>query len=422
MYAHHLYDQPEQSPAYENRKETGLTSRIIIVGAGIAGLSLAQWLTRFGIEFEIIEQSPSERRSPHGIVLPFNAVRELKMLGVFEQLQEEYFDFWKLTYCGIGGKEIKSAILTQSPFENEQFIAVREQRLLTALRTGLEKKIRYNTRLTDVDHGEDGVRISCTNELLNGQYDLIVAADGTRSQTRLKNFEGQITVQDHHIPCWRVLLEYPEHGLQPMHMIGPVSQFVIYPVSNDTLYCYAHVHEAPDGEHVADGAMLEEKGRLSPDPKENLRRIFARYGGPVPEILSRLGDAAIIPDRLQSVTEPCFFDRRIAFIGDAAHGCSPLIQQGAAMALADSRCLADALAMQQTDQALTTYRERREAQTQRIARASDAPLDSVLTGPGGMKQLFYSLKLRLFGPDNVRAWRRIATERPFQSANKSPGS
>src|SRR5690606_2596615 len=392
---------------------TALTSRIMIVGAGVAGLSLAQWFTRFGIDFEIIEQNPSERRSPHGVILPFKAVREIKVLDLPGGLTEPYFSASKVSYCSISGREIRSAALTTPPFEKEQFLALREEQLLSLLRKGLEKKIRYNTRLLEISHEEDGVRIGCTNELLDGRYDLLVAADGIESRVRQKNFEGQKTLHDHRAPCWRLLLRYREPGLQPMHLIGPVSQFVIYPVSDDTLYCYGHVHEDVDGVHLARGASLEENATLGPDAKDNLRRIFVRFGGPVPEILSRLGDAVIVPGRLRSVSEACFFDRRIAFIGDAAHGCSPPIQQGTAMALADSRCLADAHATQQLDQALLSERVRRAAAPQRIRRGADAPLNAAAGGQGWARQLFTALRLRLLGPDNVRAWRRIANERSF---------
>ncbi|MFC4272908.1 hypothetical protein GQF03_09320 [Sneathiella chungangensis] len=380
-----------------------MTSKIMIVGAGIAGLSLAQWLTRFGLDFEIIEKNPAEYAFPSGIILPFNAVRELKDLDVFGHLEGRYFEAKNITFSKAGGKTIKTASLSEPPFESDQFIVLERQDLNAALLEGLKKKVRYNTELKTVEHGDDAVKITCTNELLDGTYDLLIAADGMNSLVRQKNFEGQTTVIDHNVACWRFILPYPDHGLQPLHMIGQTDLLMVYPTSEDALYCYAHVYDDQEGPG------------LGPDPKDNLRKIFAGYGGPAPEILARLDDAEIIPGRLQSVIEPCFFDRRIAFVGDAANGCSPLIQQGAAMALTDSRCLADTLAMQQIDQALITYQERLEGKVARVIRYADAPLAHLRSMQSWMGRSLRDLKIRTLGPPNVLAWKKLATERHFLS-------
>ena len=166
-----------------------MTSKILIVGAGIAGLSLAQWLKRFGLDFEIIEKKSSEDIEKTGIVLPFNAVREIKKLGIFDRLADQYHQAANVTYCKNNGKVINIARLTDPPFENDQFIALERQALNDALREGLQKKVRYNTELLSARHDDDSVRITCTNELLNGSYDLLVAADGLNSLTRQENFE-----------------------------------------------------------------------------------------------------------------------------------------------------------------------------------------------------------------------------------------
>jgi|TARA_R110000850_G_scaffold225473_5_gene350823 2-polyprenyl-6-methoxyphenol hydroxylase-like FAD-dependent oxidoreductase len=378
-----------------------LTSKILIVGAGIAGLSLAQWLKRFGLDFEIIEKKSSEDIEKTGIVLPFNAVREIKKLGIFDRLADQYHQAANVTYCKNNGKVINIARLTDPPFENDQFIALERQALNDALREGLQKKVRYNTELLSARHDDDSVRITCTNELLNGSYDLLVAADGLNSLTRQENFEGQELIRDHNVVCWRFVVAHPDHGLQPLQMVGQADSFMVFPISSDALYCYGHAYENSLPHPLGD------------DPLENLKRVFSGYRGPLPDILERLDGAEIIAGRLQSVIKPCFFDRRIAFVGDAANGCSPMIQQGAALALEGSRCLADALAMQNVDQALMTYHERRVKKVERIIRYADAPLSQFRRPQSWMGRGFHDIKIKTLGPPNVQAWRKLATERLF---------
>ena len=380
-----------------------MTSKILIVGAGIAGLSMAQWLRRFGLDFEIIEKRPSESVAHTGIVLPFNAVRELKDMDMLKRIQGRFFEASTITYSKASGKAIKTANLTEPPFENDQFIALQRQFLDHALLEGLEKKIRYNTEILTTEHSDDAVKITCTNELLNGSYDLLIAADGINSPVRQKNYEGQEMLHDHNVIGWRFVVPYPDHSLQPLHMIGQTDLFTIYPVSDEELYCYGHVYED------LNDVVLGEKA------VENIKKIFSGYGGPVPYILSQIGDVEIMTNRLKSVVKPCFFDRRIAFVGDAANGCSPLIQQGAALALADSRCLADALAMQNIDQALITYQERRERKVERTIRFADAPLSHLQNMQSWLNRGIRDIKIRTMGPPDVNAWKKLATDRLFLS-------
>ena len=297
------------------------------------------------------------------------------------------------------GKILGVASLTAPPFENDQFIAMRRQDLRAVLLEGLEKKVRFNTKLLSIEHGDDQVRISCSNELLNGSYDLVIAADGIDSDVRTQNYEGQETLIDHNIVSWRFLMAYPDHGLKPLHMIGHSDLFMVYPISPNALYCYGHIQE-------------HETYQLSTDdPQKRLLQTFSEYGGPVPDILSRLDTVQIVTSRLKSVTEPRFFDRRVAFVGDSANGCSPLIQQGVATALADTSCLADALAMQNIDQALLSYRERRQKAIARVMKYSDDPVAHLQKMQNWTTRSFRYLKIKALGPPNVVGWKKLATER-----------
>ncbi|MCF8468553.1 MAG: FAD-dependent monooxygenase [Sneathiella sp.] len=378
-----------------------MRSRILIVGAGIAGLSLAQRLTRYGLDFDIIEKNSSETKCVTGAVLPFNAVRELKDLNVFDRLLNKFNQISEVTYSTMSGRTLGTASLADPPFENDQFITLKRQDLKGSLLEGLQKKVRYNTDLLSVEHGDNEVKITCSNELLNGTYDLVIAADGIDSAVRAQNYEGQQTIVDHDIVSWRFLISYPDHGLHPLHMIGHADLFMVYPVGPNALYCYGHIQEQND------------LYSLTQDPKENLLRVFTSYGGAVPDILSRLDGVEIVTDRLKSVTEPIFFDRRIAFIGDAANGCSSLIQQGIATALEDSRCLADALAMQNIDQALQSYMERRQKVIAHVIKYSDDPVAQLRNMQRWSTRCIRYATIKTLGPPNVLGWRKLATGRHF---------
>src|SRR5579863_5841009 len=70
--------------------------RVLIVGGGIGGLSLAVALGRQGIRAEIVEIKSNHNVYGVGIIQPGNALRALKSLGLLEQclaegLQTDYY-------------------------------------------------------------------------------------------------------------------------------------------------------------------------------------------------------------------------------------------------------------------------------------------------------------------------------------------
>ena len=65
-----------------------MEEEIIIVGAGIGGLTLARALEQKGIDFQLYEQADSFEALGYGIQVSPNMVRVLRELGLEQQLEE----------------------------------------------------------------------------------------------------------------------------------------------------------------------------------------------------------------------------------------------------------------------------------------------------------------------------------------------
>ena len=64
-------------------------TRILIVGAGIAGLAAARTLARAGFSAEVVEREPAWGEAGTGIYLPGNAARALRALGLEQAVSSE---------------------------------------------------------------------------------------------------------------------------------------------------------------------------------------------------------------------------------------------------------------------------------------------------------------------------------------------
>jgi len=371
--------------------------RLLIVGAGIAGLSIARLLKKQGLNLTLIEKKPAASAVGAGIALPFNALRALKEIGVYEHVMVHAHQVREIQYTTAQGKLLAQADLTAAPFQQDKFIALKRKQLQDVLLAGLEEKILYGTELTSVDNQAHGVEVQSNNGKADGRYDLVIAADGINSALRSEQYPQTPTLYRHKLPGWRFVIKMAQHKLEPIYMLGKSDLFMAYPLSEDELYCYAHIHEE------------NSSYPLTGDAKQDLRSVFSSYGGPVAEILKGLDEVEVISGELKSVTQARFYRNRMAFIGDAANACSPLLQQGAAAAFEDAICLAEALGSKDIDPALAHYKQARQARIEWIINYSDKPLASVIKMEKALPRFIRNTVIRLLGPLNVFGWKKLAT-------------
>jgi 2-polyprenyl-6-methoxyphenol hydroxylase-like FAD-dependent oxidoreductase len=67
-------------------KATGMGQKIVVIGAGIAGLTAAVALARKGLEVEVYEQAPELKEVGAGLGLWGNAFRALRAIGLADEV------------------------------------------------------------------------------------------------------------------------------------------------------------------------------------------------------------------------------------------------------------------------------------------------------------------------------------------------
>ncbi|EEA19340.1 hypothetical protein TMatcc_009474 [Talaromyces marneffei ATCC 18224] len=165
---------------------TETTLPILIVGAGISGLSLAQYLRKSGIPFRIFDRDASIVSRTGGWGLTFHwglpALKELLPEELYERLGEcnvnpNAQDAGKYRFLDLKTGESLHA----ATFPKTGRLRVIRSKLRTLLATGID--IEWSKRCVDITTGSGGATISFEDGTTAEGW-LLVASDGSNSRIR----------------------------------------------------------------------------------------------------------------------------------------------------------------------------------------------------------------------------------------------
>ena len=311
--------------------------RVLVVGGGITGSTLALALARHGVPVVLVEQRGEWTGIGHGITIQGNALRALRSVGVLDDLLARGVPFDRLRLRNAADGAVIAELTTPKTGGADlpaTFGALRSDLagiLATAVRAaGVD--VRLGTTVTAIDDDGSGVTASLSDGTVE-RVDLLVGADGIRSRVRQMLGIPQ-TPQPVGMGIWRVVADRPA-GMDcaEVYYNGPKFKAGYSPISASS--CYAYLLE-----ENLDPAFIGERpyGKV-------LKDRAAGYGGMWGEIRDGLADDAVVNYQwIESILVPDpWFRGRCIVIGDAVHACPPLIAQGAAMCVEDAVVLAELL-------------------------------------------------------------------------------
>ncbi|MDR7304601.1 FAD-dependent oxidoreductase [Haloactinomyces albus] len=311
---------------------------VLVIGGGSAGTATAILLAEQGIAVDLVETNPDVTALGSGITLQGNALRVLRQLGVWEEVQRRGYSFSTL---GLRASDPTGSLLaeisdarTGGPDLPATVGMYRPElaRILTDRAVSLGVKVRFGTVCTGLDQDTDSVRARF-DDGTSARYDLAVGADGVRSSTR-RTLGIALRTRPTGMGIWRAFTPRPDSVTRTDLYYGGAAYIAGYcPVDTAGLYAYL----------VEDAQYRSE---LAPDERlAVMRQMAEHYHGPWDEIRPHLHD----PSRIHYTWfETHLLDGpwnrgRVVLIGDAVHVCPPTLAQGAALALEDAAVLAELL-------------------------------------------------------------------------------
>jgi salicylate hydroxylase len=348
--------------------------RILIVGGGIGGLSLALALRERGVAADVFEQAPELTEIGAAIAMSANSTREFARLGLLDQLDavctiptELIYRDWRT------GERIAAHPVAKDDWYVQRFGApyygIHRADLQKILSGAFgSEHLHLGSRLVNIVEQRDGV----VAEFANGRAekaDLVVGADGVRSTvrrwitgaddaiySRTSAFRGIVPTEN--------LPSLPDpHAIQ--FWMGPDAHVLHYAIGDD-------------GQHVNFFAVVEA-------PKIWLHEAsIIEVGEDVP-VASFRGWHPAVTEMIRAASSPIrwslfgvrpllrWYRGRVVILGDAAHGMLPHHGQGANTSIEDAFALGALLADAKGadfETALAQFQALRRSRTRKIQRSS----------------------------------------------------
>ena len=313
-----------------------MVRNVLIVGGGIAGLTLATGLRRNGHRAEIVEIEPEWNILGVGISLTGSTLRAMGAIDLLESCLAVSFGFSRILYFDAANKLVDTVEMPSlNGPHRPAMVAIRRPALHDLLlhsATEAGARIRLGLSVSSLSDAPGGVEVEFSDGT-RGRYDLVVGADGIHSSIRRMAFDDVPKAQFTGLAVWRFALERaPEVDCMRM-FYGPRNKAGLNPVSQDEMFLFL-VQPIRD-------SRRPQPGRLH----ELLREELTDYGG----ILATVREAITEPDQVDYrpmdalLLPPPWYRGQVLLIGDAAHSTTPHLATGAGIAIEDAVVLAEVL-------------------------------------------------------------------------------
>ena len=299
-----------------------MKKKIAIIGAGIAGLTLANFIKKFtDHEFMVYEREESlSLEEGYGIQLATNSVKILNQINFNKISIEKIFQPKTIDFYNILNEKICDLNLSKFNSSEAKYTTLQRSTLIEFLKEDIyTQHLRFGKRIKEVSELKDKILIKFEDNT-NDLVDFVVAADGIFSNTRSFFEKKKVEPKFKKAIAARIILHSKsELNINEEHislMLGSNSHVVLYPINKKkelNMVCIMRCKKYdPDNTK-----QLIQEIILKQNPK--LKNIFDNEIKTWP----LYSTSKILPST----------NKKVFYIGDAFNGFLPTLAQGAGQSI-----------------------------------------------------------------------------------------
>ncbi len=317
--------------------------KVLIVGGGIGGLSVARELSLRKISVRVLERAPQLNPVGAGIIMNPNAMRVLERNGLADEVRRDSWPY----------------LTRETRDQSGRLLATRDYRPLYDAGKLAQGALVHRAHLLDVLYRSlpagtvrFGVSLKNVESL---ESDLVVGADGIHSEVRREIF-GSFKTKYMGYRSHRLIMDNVAGVRCFTEYLGRGQRIGLVPIGEKRLYVWTTFNSPRESPSPLD---FRNFFRQFTDP--GLQRLFAALPPP----------ASIITTEIEELWLDRWVHESTVLLGDAVHAMTPNIGQGAGMAMEDAAALAEELASSATiEDALANYVRRRKPRVEAVMRIS----------------------------------------------------
>lgn len=343
----------------------GKAKKVLIVGGGIGGLSLAIALRNRSIDADIVEIKKVWTVYGVGIIQQSNVVRAMAQLGIVDKYLAASFPFESVGIYTFEGNRV--AMLPGKRLAGPEYpanLGISRLKLHEVLSHEAQERgatVALGVTVDNLQQNQATVHVTFTDGR-EADYDLVVGADGIFSKVRSMVFPDAPKPRFTGQAVWRYNFKRPKEMDHLANYRGFKVNAGLVPLSDDLMYMYATTIEPGNPK------MPQEE--LAPLMRERIQG----FGGMIAAVRDQITDSSqVVYKPMEVVLVPApWYRGRVVLLGDAAHSTTPHLGQGAGMAIEDAIVLAEEIDTNRgVEQQLESFMNRRYERCKFVVESSE---------------------------------------------------
>ena len=397
-------------------KENMNIKNILISGAGIAGLTCAYWLKKYGFNLTIVEKHEHLRADGYKIDIRGKAVDVIKKMGLYDEIKLNATQIKESKYVNASGKIVSESHPDLCGVREEGDLEIVRGTLCEILYAKLNDiEFIFDDQIIEILDLEKGASV-CFEKGGKRDFDVVIGADGLHSQTRKLIFGEEeqflkplgLYISFYSIPNYMNLdrVEFEYHSPK---------KFAIAYCPKDGLAKAGFAFSANSS-----GYDLKTKD----EQQKFLVNAFKGEGWEIPKMLELIKDAPdFYFDYVAQVHMDHWCKKHTALVGDSGYAVSPLAGQGSSVALVGAYILAGEIACNKSNKnkAFENYESLMKEfiqKNQELAKMSAAIMEGNYSSWIMVKVYWISCRLgQLFPARFIQYWKKKGLKQTTKAAN-----